>query len=1502
MTRPPLRCRIFVVALLSVVGSPCHARVWYVNQGSSQSPRDGSSFAHGFQRVQQGLSAASSGDEVWVEAATYNERTTMVTPGVGLFGGFAGTETAHPDNPAANPTILDGTSLAASPVTITDSASGGVLDGFTIQHGTGTQTSDGVHTIYAGGAVFGGTPSSFTISRCTIQDNHIDIDRNNNIYDNDGGAFYFCCGGNWTISNCSFLTNSATNGGAIWGQGGSAAILNCGFAGNNAYLGGAILFRSTNDTVQNSNFLLNSSFQGGGIYSSGPRANGEVISGNYFAGNTAGNDGGAVYQLQVYFADIIGNTFSSNSASSGGGAYVDRGDAIRVVGNIFTTNTASQDGGGVEAFGPTTGDPVILIGNNAFLGNSARSPDAFGHGGGGGIAAGFGANVINNTVANNTGGGLSMGSNRITANNIVAFNDFGIASSSVNVGGILHFDDVFGNSHGDYIGFGGNSNIGVGEISRDPLFVDLAHGNFHLQAPSPCIDGGSKGDSLTYGASTDFEGDPRIFGSNVDIGADEALPVLVFSTQPGGGGAGHPLKPQPVVSARDSLGAPFTRFTGAVSIGLAPGFGTSGAVLSGGTTVNAVSGSATFSDLSVDTRGTGYRLTASSPFLHSVSSSGFTILLGRCYVRTNGSDANDGSTWANAKQTIATATVVTAGPAGEIWVAKGTYTDNVSVPNGVTIYGGFAGTESALSERDFRANPTIVQSLGLGAVFDVTAAGSGPDTGVDGFAITGGTGYPVTGPLGVPHTEGGGIYVNAANPIIQNCTLTGNTATAGGAISVTNASATVRNNTISGNTAPAIAGLAGRGGGVYLSAADGTVLAGNIVHNNAATGSTSTNTASFGGALAVGGGAPAIVNNTFASNSSPAGQGDIAILNASPVLTNNIIANTAAIASIGGTPVFSHNDYVPGAAVLNQIPDPSGTNGNISADPQLVNASAGDMHISPASPCLDTGDSSAATTAGLTVDIDGEVRVFGPAVDIGADESVPHLAFVTSPGNTGLNKPLHPSPIVVARDASGSAYLPFSGPVTVSILTGPGGATLHGTTTMNAVSGIATFTDLSLDVLGTYALQASNPQIGTANSATFKILLAHTFVKTTGLDTRSGDSWTNAKKTISATLAATAGPAAEVWVAKGTYIDTPTIPDGVALEGGFLGTETSLSQRDFRANVTTINANGQGPVVMFDTNAGTGTAVDGFTLTGGTGFPVTRFGLPIHFEGGGVYVKASAAIENNVITGNTANLGGGIAVLSGSPTILYNTIHDNSADAATDLAGAGGGLWLTGSGALVADNLVFHNAATGSTTTSAPSYGGAMAITNGSPAIRDNTFVSNASPTHSGDIDLRNSSSVFTNNIINNHAGIAITTGTPSFSHNDYIPGVAVTNEIADPTGTSGNVNLTPGYVSAAVNNYHLAPTSPIINLGDNAVVVPKLELDIDGDRRIIGGVVDIGADEVVLTPYTFADAATSLRIAGGLQTATSADLRLNAESPSGIDVLDAVRIARKVAGLEANP
>ena len=87
-----------------------------------------------------------------------------------------------------------------------------------------------------------------------------------------------------------------------------------------------------------------------------------------------------------------------------------------------------------------------------------------------------------------------------------------------------------------------------------------------------------------------------------------------------------------------------------------------------------------------------------------------------------------------------------------------------------------------------------------------------------------------------------------------------------------------------------------------------------------------------------------------------------------------------------------------------------------------------------------------------------------------------HLAFNVQPSNTVAGVAISPSVTVRVLDSSNSVVTgDNSTKVTLSIGTNPGGGTLSGTLQQTALSGIVTFSGLSIDKTGTgYTLVASD--------------------------------------------------------------------------------------------------------------------------------------------------------------------------------------------------------------------------------------------------------------------------------------------------------------------------------------------------------------------------------------------------------------------------------------------
>jgi hypothetical protein len=105
---------------------------------------------------------------------------------------------------------------------------------------------------------------------------------------------------------------------------------------------------------------------------------------------------------------------------------------------------------------------------------------------------------------------------------------------------------------------------------------------------------------------------------------------LGYTQQPGGATGGTPFTTQPVVAVQDAGGNTVTTDTSSVTLAITSGTGASGAHLqcTGGDTLAASAGLASFSGCKIDTAHTGYTLTATDSALTSAVSASFDVTVG----------------------------------------------------------------------------------------------------------------------------------------------------------------------------------------------------------------------------------------------------------------------------------------------------------------------------------------------------------------------------------------------------------------------------------------------------------------------------------------------------------------------------------------------------------------------------------------------------------------------------------------------------------------------------------------------------------------------------------------------------------------------------------------------------------------------------------------------------------------------------------------------------------
>lgn len=371
------------------------------------------------------------------------------------------------------------------------------------------------------------------------------------------------------------------------------------------------------------------------------------------------------------------------------------------------------------------------------------------------------------------------------------------------------------------------------------------------------------------------------------------------------------------------------------------------------------------------------------------------------YVNKNSAVPGDGSSWDNPLVELADAlrwakarqSNWTAANPLQIWVAGGTYKplyspadDNFGNEDGMNnafllvkntrLYGGFAGTENILGQRDLSltANRSILSGdfsnddviSGTGGSLMITnrfenachvviASGDVETASMDGFTI-----------------KGGGGDVESLNDIDVN----GNTITklAGGGLHNYLASPVYTNLIVSGNTSSFF------GGGIYND--QSAAIYTNVLITD--------NLAEFqGGGMANANlSSPVLTNLTISNNNAAVSGGGIINTSSSPSIRNTIIyGNSDGMANMNSTPltVFSLIEGLP--------EDPANNNLDGNLDPLFLNPANGSYTLKAESPGINTGnrnyyeEGETPDLSWLLTDLAGNPRITGSAIDLGVYES-----------------------------------------------------------------------------------------------------------------------------------------------------------------------------------------------------------------------------------------------------------------------------------------------------------------------------------------------------------------------------------------------------------------------------------------------------------------------------------------------------------------------------------
>ncbi len=943
------------------------AKTIYVNAVASGN-NDGSTWTNAYISLQSALASAVSGDEVWVCSGTYKPAASggatsaafYIASGIKLYGHFAGTETATSQRQLSNSsyaTILSGdlngnsgefTNMgdnSKNVVVFDHSGSETLLDGFTVTQANysgiyvdghqGAASSPTLRNclitlntgVFGAGIFLYGLSSSSTcvlsIDNCTFHKNRV-IDTGRT------GAIEAAYNVQLNITNSFFTNNTGGIAGAIWADG-NCQISNTTFSGNiNLGETGTISKHGGTLTISDCSFL-----------------------------NNVANIATPGVALFYCTATIIGTTFNGNYSldpwdtdkgffdftPQGGAILNDLGSILTVTDCVFELNHSMGTGEYVQNGGAICNlNSLLKVENCLFKGN-------FGDKGGAIYSSKLNSHPQHAFV--------SIKNSAFTGNRTTYYGG-AICLEKTNVSGedpasffyVTGFDKEITNCtfNGNICGF-------VGDPDIDP---DVGPGPYSSEFPH-------RGGAIYTDESPQNFKNCIIWDNSAPNGGNEiyynsgGAPSFYYSDIKGCGGSGS--------SWTSAIGT-----DGGNNKDINPGFITpvvpSTAVTNSGncriahTSPCAEAGNNSYMTLTRDLEGNS-RIQDALIDMGAYESKSNIL-----YVNSAALGSQNGTSFTNGYLTLQQA--LNAVASGEqIWVAKGTYkpssaytlTDSpryyhFELKDNVQIYGGFAGTETAIDQRTnfgYGGTNETILSGDIGTVGDYTdncyhvilnvSTGLTSSSVLNGVTITGGNANGLN-----PHNRGGGVNQTSSSPTLSQVTFTDNRGNYGGGAFNQNSSPQYVNCLFyqnQGNTS---------GGGM---------------RNNSAT--------------------PTVTNCTFTNNTSGSIGGGVDNSSSSAIYNNCVFwGNTATtgkqIYGTGaGTSVLNYscyanetNDVVTlDVAVLNV------SNNNNTSDPLFVNSSNTDFRLYGNSPCVNTGNN---TYNAFTSDIREKTRIQNTTIDRGAYE------------------------------------------------------------------------------------------------------------------------------------------------------------------------------------------------------------------------------------------------------------------------------------------------------------------------------------------------------------------------------------------------------------------------------------------------------------------------------------------------------------------------------------
>ena len=809
------------------------------------------------------------------------------------------------------------------------------------------------------------------------------------------------------------------------------------------------------------------------------------------------------------------------------------------------------------------------------------------------------------------------------------------------------------------------------------------------------------------------------------------------------------------------------------------------------------------------------------------------------YVKQTATGLGNGISWANASNNLQ-AMIDASSPNDEVWVMAGTYKPSAYptgstggttprdyafiLKNRVKIYGSFVGNETLLSQRNqaiITSNQSIL-SGDIGVIGDksdnsyhvIISVNDDNSTVLDGFTITEGnanSGRSVTIEVETRNLRqnfGAGMVNNNSSPFIMNCIFINNVSvinsanedaglTGGGMSNLNSASPTLYNCSFINNSSDSGGGMSNQNSS--LPTINDCFFSGNHAERGGAmfnaTGDKGTthkitncifwkNSAeSLGGAICNSVSSQLISNCTFYGNSAEDGGAIQGGFSSSPTINNCIIWGN------GNEPI-ANRDSEFDVPTINHTDIEGGYRsgiGNIDRNPSFIDPN----------------------------DPDGEDNILGTRDD-GLD-----LTQCSPAINKGDN---------------------------ASIVK-------------------------SYDFIGAQRIQQSTVDMGAYESDFLSVFYqSRLYVKADATGRNNGTSWANAFTNLQSAFDFPCNAYDEIWVAAGTYKPSKDpygyflpanlrdktfyLRDSKRLYGSFAGNENTLDQRTpevMKANPTILSGDigkegdnsDNAYHVLISVGSGSGTALDGFTITNGNANSTDNYfvevnGKSIHGNTGGGMINYESAItvSNCIFKENSASFqGGGIYNLRGTRTFTNCKFSDNHAQ-------LGGGMYNSRSSPGIINCDFSQNFAS--------SGGGLMNYDFSSPDISNCLISGNSAFDGGGIINQFSSSPQITNSIIlsnwaRNGSGIYNSdAASPTITNCDFLRNVAEING-----GALMNVGASPSIRNCTIfGNSARSSGGGIYNSNNEAMIINSI---LWGNIKD-GATTSVSSVEGALANITYSD------------------------------------------------